>query len=347
MATAKKSAAKAKGKKTAPKKAVPRKPAAKPKPAPKKPAPKKAAPKPAPKPAPKKAPLAERGSAAPRGRAASAAPPPKPAAKPAPPKPTPPPAKKPEPVAKPAAPSKAAKPEPAKPAAAPAPAPAAPSAAPAVAAAKAAKVPKKKPIPTTSLAATPIFRPLNAPAGPLAPPPPPAKPGHADHQILSAISYGLFAAINKTFGFAGRNVVKNAALRMLEYGYKRGWLPPKSKEPVRALNEFFGRLETMGYAEKIHVAKHGDHYALEVQGLADFDAVHSLREMHYPLLPIFLGEMLEAIVDQYFQLKVTVEPLEMQDQKRGFTLPFSLHERPAETVAPTALSYSRTDDFEE
>jgi hypothetical protein len=212
----------------------------------------------------------------------------------------------------------------------------------------AAKAPKKKPIPTTSLAATPIIRPLldAAPATP-APPPPPAKPGHVDHQVLSAISYGLFAAVNKTFGFAGQSVVKNASLRMLEYGYKRGWLPPKSKEPIRALNEFFGRLETMGYAERIHVAKRGESYVLEVTGLADYDAVHSLKEMHYPLLPIFLGEMLQAIVDQYFHLKVTMGPLEMVDAKRGITLPFSLHERPAPSDPARLVPYTRVDDFED
>lgn len=206
---------------------------------------------------------------------------------------------------------------------------------------------KKKVVPLTSLAAAPIFRPLTEERPELAPLPPTAKAGHVDHQMLSAIEYGLFAAVNKTFGFAGQSVVKNAALRMLEYGYKRGWLPPRSKEPVRALNEFFNRLETMGYGEKIHVGKRGDNYVLEVAGLADFEAVHELRGMHYPLLPVFLGAMLEAIVDQYFQLKVTMDPIEWQEAKRGFTLPFSMHER---TVAPEVSrlpAMSRMDDFEE
>ncbi|HET6404123.1 MAG TPA: hypothetical protein VFH78_05710 [Candidatus Thermoplasmatota archaeon] len=206
---------------------------------------------------------------------------------------------------------------------------------------------KKKPIPMSSLAAAPIFRPLTEERPELAPLPPPAKPGHVDHQMLSAIEYGLFAAVNKTFGFAGQSVVKNASLRILEYGYKRGWLPPKAKEPVRALNEFFNRLETMGYAERIHVAKRGENYVLEVHGLADFEAVHELRGMHYPLLPVFLGAMLEAIVDQYFSLKATMEPIEWQENKRGFNLPFSIHER---TVAPEVSrlpAMSRVDDFEE
>lgn len=326
MAKAKKSGAKPKAKKPAPKKAAPKKAAPKPKPV-KKPVP-KAAKKPAPKPVAK--PAAKKPAAVAKP-APKPAPPAKAPAKAAPePKPKPQPAKKETPV-----------PPPVPPAAPPSPTIEVP------AKAASAKTPKKKPIPRTSLAATPVFRPIGEAAPTLAPPPPPAKPGHVDHQVLSSISYGLFAAINKTFGFAGRNVVKNAALRMLEYGYKRGWLPPKSKEPVRALNEFFGRLETMGYAEKIHVAKRGDNYALEVVGLADFDAVHSLREMHYPLLPIFLGEMLEAIVDQYFQLKVTTEPIEMQDQKRGFTLPFSLHERPTEQAPQQLTSISRSLDFEE
>lgn len=215
-------------------------------------------------------------------------------------------------------------------------------------AAKIAAAQAKRRVPSTSIAATPILRPYSSDAQiQLAPPPPAAKPGHADHQVLSAVSYGLFAAINKTFGFAGQSVVKNAALRMLEYGYKRAWLPPKSKEPIRALNEFFGRLETMGYADKIHVAKRGDNYVLEVVGLADFDAVHELRTMHYPLLPIFLGEMMIAIIDQYFRMRVTTEPIEFQEQKRGFNLPFSIHEP---TVAPEISrlqTYSRVDDFEE
>jgi hypothetical protein len=215
------------------------------------------------------------------------------------------------------------------------------------AAAKAASDAAKRKIPTTSLAATPIIRPLGDAAVALAPPPPPAKPGHADHQILAALSYGMFAAVNKSFGFAGQSVVKNAALRMLEYGYKRGWLPPKSKEPVRALNEFFGRLETMGYAEKIHVAKRGEQYALEVQGLADYDAVHELRTMHYPLLPIFVGEMLQAIVDQYFRLRVTMSPIEWQEQKRGFTLPFSMHEPTTTPEISRLTAVSKMDDFEE
>lgn len=213
------------------------------------------------------------------------------------------------------------------------------------AAAKAAG--KKKPIPMSSLAAAPIFRPLTEERPELAPLPPQAKAGHVDHQMLSAIEYGLFAAVNKTFGFAGQSVVKNAALRMLEYGYKRGWLPPKSKEPVRALNEYFGRLETMGYADKIHVGKRGDNYVLEVTGLADFEAVHELRGMHYPLLPIFLGAMLEAIVDQYFQLKVTMEPMEFLEQKRGFNLGFSLHERNVAPEVSRIPAMARVDDYEE
>jgi len=206
---------------------------------------------------------------------------------------------------------------------------------------------KKKPIPTTSLAAAPIFRPLTEDRPELAPLPPPAKAGHVDHQMLSAIEYGLFAAVNKTFGFAGQSVVKNAALRMLEYGYKRGWLPPRSKEPVRALNEFFNRLETMGYAERIHVGKRGESHVLEVVGLADFEAVHELRGMHYPLLPVFLGAMLEAIVDQYFQLKVTMDPIEWAENKRGFSLPFSMHERTVVAEVSRLPAMSRMDDFEE
>ena len=206
---------------------------------------------------------------------------------------------------------------------------------------------KKKTIPTTSLAAAPIFRPLTEDRPELAPLPPQAKQGHVDHQMLSAIEYGLFAAVNKTFGFAGQSVVKNASLRILEYGYKRGWLPPRSKEPVRALNEFFNRLETMGYAERIHVGKRGDNYVLEVVGLADFEAVHELRGMHYPLLPVFLGAMLEAIVDQYFQLKVTMDPIEWAENKRGFNLPFSMHERTVVAEVSRLPAMSRMDDFEE
>lgn len=303
----------AKAKKPAPKKAPPKKPAAKKAP-PKKPVAKK----PAPKKAVSKAP--------PAPKAAKAPPAPKPAKVAAPAK-----------AAKSAAPAKAA---PAKTAPAPAPEPATTTAA-------AAKAKKRKPIATTSLAATPIIRPIGSEAPAPAPPPPPAKPGHVDHQVLSAISYGLFAAVNKTFGFAGQSVVKNASLRMLEYGYKRGWLPPKSRDPVRALNEFFGRLEMMGYADKIHVGKRGDAHVLEVQGLADFDAVWSLKEMHYPLLPVFLGEMLQAIVDQYFGMKATTEPLQMEEQKRGFTLTFHLHERPSTTDVSRLVAYSRVDEFED
>ena len=319
-----------------------------------KPAPKKA------KPAPKKAkPPAKK----PPAKAKAKAPPPPKKAKPAPAKKAKPaPAPKPAKAAPPAKPAKAAPPAKAVPAAkavtaAPAAAPAAKPAPARKAAATAAptetpapaaaKKTKKKPIPTMSMAATPIIRPFGDDAPPAAPPPPPAKPGHVDHQVLSSITYGLFAAINKTFGFAGQSVVKNAALRMLEYGYKRGWLPPKSREPVRALNEFFGRLETMGYADKIHVAKHGDKHVLEVHGLADFDAVWSLREMHYPLLPVFLGAMLEAIVDQYFGLKVALDPLEMREDKRGLNISFAMHERPAATDVSRLVQYSRVEDLDE
>jgi hypothetical protein len=206
---------------------------------------------------------------------------------------------------------------------------------------------KKKVVPMSSLAAAPLFRPLTDQRAELAPLPPQSKPGHVDHQMLSAIEYGLFAAVNKTFGFAGQSVVKNASLRILEYGYKRGWLPPKAKEPVRALNEFFGRLETMGYADKVHVAKRGDNFVLEVQGLADFEAVHELRAMHYPLLPVFLGAMLEAIIDQYFQLKVTMEPIEWAENKRGFNLPFAMHERAVAPEVSRLPAMSRIDDYED
>ena len=310
--------------------------AGKPRPAPKKAkAPAKKAKPPAKKPAKaKSAPPPKKAKPAPPAKPAKAAPPAKPAKAAPPAKP-----------AKAAPPPKPAKPAKAAPAAKPAPAAEPPSAT--AAPTTTAKKAKKKPIPTMSMAATPVIRPFGDNAPPAAPPPPPAKPGHVDHQVLSSITYGLFAAINKTFGFAGQSVVKNAALRMLEYGYKRGWLPPKSREPIRALNEFFGRLETMGYAEKIHVAKHGEKHVLEVHGLADFDAVWSLREMHYPLLPVFLGAMLEAIVDQYFGLKVALDPIDMREDKRGFHISFAMHERPAATDVSRLVQYSRVDEFEE
>lgn len=291
-------------------------------------------PKRKPAPAPKKVVKPAKAKPKPAPRPAKKAPPPKPKKAVAPPKPA-----KPAPAPKPAPPPRPAAPAKAPPAPKPAPAPVTPAP---------ASKGKKKPIPTTSLAATPVIRPLTAERVEHAPPPPPAKPGHVDHQVLSAVTYGLFAAVNKTFGFAGQSVVKNAALRMLEYGYKRGWLPPKAKEPIRALNEFFGRLETMGYAERIHIGKRGDQHVLEVVGLADFDAVHSLREMHYPLLPVFLGEMLQAIVDQYFSLKVTLQPIEMQDQRRGFSVPFMLHEKvSAGPEVARMLPYARQEEMEE
>lgn len=300
-------------------------------------------PKRKPAPAPKKVVKAGKAKPRPAPKAANKAPPKKVAPKPAPKKLAPPP--------KPAKPAPAPKPAKAAPPPKPTPAPAAPKPAPSPAppaVPAAATKGKKKPIPTTSLAATPVIRPLTSERVEYAPPPPPAKPGHVDHQVLSAVTYGLFAAVNKTFGFAGQSVVKNAALRMLEYGYKRAWLPPKAKEPIRALNEFFGRLETMGYAERIHIGKRGDQHVLEVVGLADFDAVHSLREMHYPLLPVFLGEMLQAIADQYFSLKVTLQPIEMQDQKRGFTVPFMLHEKmSAGPEVARMLPYARSEEMEE
>lgn len=336
---------KAAPKKAAPKKAAPKKPAPK-KAAPKKASPKKPAAKKAPKPAPKKAAPVKKAPAKPAPKKAAPAKPaaPKPAAKAAPaPAPAPKPAPKeaaPKPATQKAAPTKAAKAAPS------APAPAASAAPPQTAAQK--KAAKRKPIPSVSSSATPVFRPIGSETPQMAPPPPPAKPGHVDHQVLSAITYGLFSAINKTFGFAGRSVVNNASLRMLEYGYKRGWLPPKSREPVRALNEFFGRLETMGYADKIHAGKRGEEHILEIQGLADFDALHELRSMHYPLLPFFLGEMLTAIMDQYFNLRVTMGQMEIHEQKRGVSIPFQLHEKPTAVVPSTIVSPTyRLDEFEE
>ncbi|MHB8604026.1 MAG: hypothetical protein ACYDCK_02125, partial [Thermoplasmatota archaeon] len=158
--------------------------------------------------------------------------------------------------------------------------------------------------------------------------------GAVDQQLLSMVTYGLFAAINKTFGTFGTSVVKNASLRILEYGYKRGWLPPKSKDPVKALNEFFSRLQTMGYAEKIHVSKRGEEYVCEVVGLADWDSISDLRELHYPLLPVFTAEIIAAFLDQYFKLITAVSPPELQPEKRGLTVRFTMHSKTEAALAP-------------
>lgn len=317
MAAAKKKGSKPAKKAPPPKakKAPPKKPAL---PAKKVVAPAKAAPPP--KPAPAKAPPAKPApaKALPAKPAAAKAAPAKPAPAPA---PGPAPAK----AAPPSQKGAPAKSTPGKPAVAPAKGtPAAPS--PSALDAK----PARKVAPSLAPAVAPVLKPLTsaAPSKTVqAPIPPPPKQGAMDQQLVSAIHYGLFAAINKTFGSFGQSVLKNASLRMLEYGYKRQWLPPKSKDPIKALNEFFQRLETMGYAERMHVSKKDDAFVCEVVNLADWDAVADLRELHYPLLPIFMNELILAFLDQYFKLIVAMEPVELVPEKRGLRIRFTTHER--------------------
>lgn len=211
------------------------------------------------------------------------------------------------------------------------------------------KAAKRTAVPTLAPAAAPVLKPMGA-AGPAkvaqAPLPPPPKQGAMDQQLVSAIHYGLFAAINKTFGSFGQSVLKNASLRVLEYGYKRQWLPPKSKDPIKALNEFFQRLETMGYAERIHVGKKDDAYVCEIVNLADWDAIADLRELHYPLLPIFMNELILAFLDQYFKLIVAMEPVELVPEKRGLRIRFTTHER-SEAAAVHVTERPVLVDFEE
>ena len=321
-------------KKAAPPKATAKKAGAKKATAKKVAAPKAAAKKAtAPKPAAKKAAPAKaagKQAAAPKA-AAKKATAPKPAAKAAAPKAA---AKKAAAPAKKVAAKAAAK------AAAPPPAPAEPEV-PALPVKK-----KRKAIPTKTAAATPIIRPVGDDRGVTAEPPAPRKVGHVDNQMLSAITYGIFAAVNKAFGFAGQSVVKNAALRMLEFGYKHGWLPPKARDPVKALNEFFTRFQDMGYAEHIKVGKRGDGHVLVAHDVADFEAVHTLRGLHYPLLPIYFGAIVEAIVDQYFGQKITSEPVAILDDKRGFEFVFSIHDKPdtADVASLRAYDIVSSDD---
>lgn len=300
-----------------------------------------------PKPVPKKGAVAKKAPVPPPRKAAPA--------KPAPPPKAPPAAKAPPPPAKVAPPAKSAPaPKPPAPGAkapgAPAkaggaaktlPAPPAPAAEP--------KQPRRSAAPTLAPAVAPVLKPMGA-AAPAkvvqAPLPPPPKQGAMDQQLVSAIHYGLFAAINKTFGSFGQSVLKNASLRVLEYGYKRQWLPPKSKDPIKALNEFFQRLETMGYAERIHVGKKDDAFVCEIVNLADWDAIADLRELHYPLLPIFMNELILAFLDQYFKLIVAMEPVELVPEKRGLRIRFTTHER-NETASVHVTERPVLVDFEE
>ncbi|MHB8586509.1 MAG: hypothetical protein ACYDDF_11845 [Thermoplasmatota archaeon] len=155
---------------------------------------------------------------------------------------------------------------------------------------------------------------------------------------LSALTYGLFAAINKSFGFHGQALMKHASLRILEFGQKRGWLPTKAREPLKGLQEFFNRLCSMGYAERVAVRGQGNEGVLEVTGLADWDAVLEIRHLGYPLVPILTGEIVVAFLDTQFRMATALQPTQLEPERRGLTVKFSFVPKEsliAERVAET------------
>ncbi|MFO1533922.1 MAG: hypothetical protein ABR562_09625, partial [Thermoplasmatota archaeon] len=68
-------------------------------------------------------------------------------------------------------------------------------------------------------------------------------------------------------------------------------------------------------------------------GLADWTAVNDLRTAHYPLLPIFAAELITAFLDQYFKLIVAMGPVELQPDKRGLSVKFTMHSKTEPSVA--------------
>jgi hypothetical protein len=158
--------------------------------------------------------------------------------------------------------------------------------------------------------------------------------------LLSATTYGLFAAINKSFGFHGQALMKHASLRILEFGQKRGWLPTKAREPLKGLQEFFTRLSSMGYAERVAVKPGAgpNDGIVEVYGLADWDAVLEIRHLGYPLVPILTADLIAAFMDTQFKMATALQPTQLEPEKRGLSVKFSfvpkealLGERVAET----------------
>lgn len=245
----------------------------------------------------------------------------------------------------------AGKPKPAKPAPRPAPKPvskAAPKPTPKPAPVKVPAKVEAKPPPPQKPAPTPIVRPM-APvikpggkekklpatvtqppktleAAPLPPPShaPVASVTEGVHPaMVSAVTYGLFAAINKSFGFHGQSVMKHAALRILEFGQKRGWLPTKSREPIKGLQEFLNRLVQMGYAEKVSVKGVGNEATVEVTGLADWDAVLEIRHLGYPLVPVLTPELVATFLDTQFKMATALQPLLLEPERRGVTVKFN------------------------
>lgn len=239
---------------------------------------------------------------------------PKPAAKPkAPPKP----------VAKPPPAPKIAKPPP-KPEPKPEPIPVPTKVAPAKPVGKEKKLPPTVMQPPRMFEAAPMPPPSHAPVASVTEGVHPA--------MVSAVTYGLFAAINKSFGFHGQSVMKHASLRILEFGQKRGWLPTKSREPIKALQEFFNRLVQMGYAEKVAVKGQGNEAAVEVTGLSDWDAVLEIRHLGYPLVPVLTPELVANFLDTQFKMATALQPLLLEPERRGVTVKFSFVPKESLTI---------------
>ncbi|HVL49056.1 MAG TPA: hypothetical protein VM889_10905, partial [Candidatus Thermoplasmatota archaeon] len=163
----------------------------------------------------------------------------------------------------------------------------------------------------------------------------------------NAVLYGVFAAVNKSFGSYGSSVVKNASLRILEYAVKCGWsVPPKSKDPLKALREFFDHFAALGYAESVTFTRKGEDVVCEVKGLRQWNSVAELRDLHYPTLPIFLVELVTAFLDQFFKMTVAAEPLQVDEEKRSLSFKFSYRSK-FESVAPLAIPESRPLELDE
>lgn len=273
--------------------------------------------------------------------------------KPTPP-PRPPPAKAPAPKAAP--PKPAPTPPPAPPAAKPAPAAPtkAPAAKPAAPPAPAAVAPAAPPKPAAPPAAPKAAAPPAPAAKPAAPPVPrefrtvPTSRGEVvarDPDLQSALTFGVFAAINRTFGAYGKSLLKHASERFLEYEQKRGHLPPTSKDPVAGLEAFFDRLVAQGYAKRVSFTTTGPTVQCIVEGIPEWDAIEALRQLSYPLLPVFPGEVIATFLTKYYGETVAVESTELVADKRGIAVKFTHRARQDDTTAAIP-EVTRTELYE-
>ncbi|HWG90613.1 MAG TPA: hypothetical protein VNZ52_07155, partial [Candidatus Thermoplasmatota archaeon] len=152
--------------------------------------------------------------------------------------------------------------------------------------------------------------------------------------LHSALSFAIFAAINRSFGAYGKSLLKHASERFLEYETKRGILPPRAANAMEGLNQFFQQLVNAGYARRVRFEGEAPTGVCHVEGVAEWDAVEALRQLSYPLLPAFPAEIIQSFLSKYYNEIVVIEGTDITPETRGLVVRFTHRPRAEETQAP-------------